>query len=113
MNGRDRRRFERGLKQLEIEYTTERPWMAEIADLGEGGALIVTPSPLPVGTSLRYKLHLPDDPIAIEGEARVARIESAARGGGMAIEFKGLSQEDHERIRLVVAKWPHEPSPWV
>ncbi len=109
MNGRDRRRFERGLKQLEIEYTTERPWMAEIADLGEGGAFIVTPSPLPVGTSLRYKLHLPDDPIAIEGEARVARIEPAR---GMAIEFKGLSQEEHQRIRLLVALWACEPVPF-
>ena len=100
MQGRDRRRFVRVLKRLEIEYTADTPWVAEIADLGEGGAFIVTPNPFPVGTRLRYKFHLPDDPIQIEGEARVTRIEPTL---GMGIEFKGLSQEDLERIRFLVA----------
>ena len=98
----------RALKQVEIEYTTDAPWMAEISDLGEGGAFIVTPNPFPVGTRLRYKFRLPGDLIAIEGAARVTRTEPAL---GMAFEFEGLSNEDHERIRLVVAAWAYEPSP--
>ena len=109
VQGRQRRRFVRVSKRLEIEYTADTPWMAEIADLGEGGAFIVTPNPFPVGTRLRYKFHLPDAPIPIEGEAMVARIEPTV---GMAIEFKGLSQEEHQRIRLLVALWACEPVPF-
>ena len=110
MQGRDRRRFVRVLKRLKIECTAETPWMAEIADLGEGGAFIVTPNPFPVGTRLQYKFLLPDDdPLQIEGEAEVVRIEPKL---GMAVEFKGLTQEESERIRLVVAATAHEPSLW-
>lgn len=107
VQARTRRRFVRALKRLEIEYTTDAPCMAEIADLGEGGAFVVTPNPFPLGTRLRYKFHLPDDPIAIEGEAKVTRIEPTL---GMALEFEGLSREDQVRIRLVVAAWTYDPT---
>ena len=80
-----------------------------MADLGEGGAFIVTPNPLPVGTRLRYKFHLRADPMQIEGEASVVRIEPTL---GMAIEFKGLSQKELERIKLLVAVRDRSPLPF-
>lgn len=96
MHSRDRRRFARVSKRLPVEYTIARPQIAEIADLGEGGAFMVTANPLPMGTRLTYKFRLPGDPIEIEGEAEVTRVEPKL---GMAIEFKNLGQEDRERIR--------------
>ena len=85
---------------VEIDYTPEIPVTAQIADLGEGGALVVTPNPLPAGTGLRYKFSLPNDPNPIEGQARVVREEQTL---AMAVEFQGLSQEDQERIKFFVA----------
>ena len=73
---------------------------AQITDLGEGGALVVTRNPLPAGTGLQYKFYLADDPKPFEGEARVVREEQTL---GMAVEFQGLSEEDRERIKLFVA----------
>ncbi len=100
MGNRDRRRFIRIPKQLEMEYTSDATFAAQIADLGEGGAFLATPNLLPAGTGLQYKFYLPDDPKPIEGEARVAREEPTV---GMAVEFQGLPQEDHERIKMFVA----------
>ena len=100
MDHEDRRRFIRIPKRVEFAYTTELTLIAEIADLGEAGAFVVTPDPLPAGTGLQYKFYLPDDLKPIEGQARVVRQEQTV---GMAVEFQGLSQEDHERIRRLVA----------
>ncbi len=87
------------VQPVEIEYTPEIRVKPQIADLGSGGAFIVTPDPLPAGTGLQYKFYLPHDPKPIKGQGRVVREEQTV---GMAVEFEGLSQEDHERIKMFV-----------
>ncbi len=104
MSNRDRRRFVRQrvpvTHPVEIKYALEVPVTAQLADLGEAGAFVITPNPLSSGTGLQYKFSLPNDPKPIEGQARAVWEEPRV---GMGIEFQGLSQEDHERIKFFVA----------
>ena len=104
VSNRDRRRSVRQrvpvTRPVDIEYILQIPVTAQIADLGAGGTFIVTPNPLPAGTGLQYKLYLADDPKPIEDQARVVREEQTV---GMAVEFQGLSEEEHERLKLFVA----------
>ncbi len=95
----DRRQFARVQRQIEIEYTAEIPTTTRTADLGAGGAFILTPDPLPVGAQLRFKFLLGEKPKPIEGTARVAWAE---RTLGMAVEFLDLTPGDQERIRAYV-----------
>ena len=103
-SGTERRRFVRQrvpvAQPVEVEYRAAIPVTGQIADLGEGGAFIVTRNPSPEGTGLHYKFYLPDDRRPIEGEGRVVREEQTV---GMAVEFQGLTQEDNERIKMFVA----------
>ena len=88
------------VQRVTFKYTYDTPVTALVADLGEGGAFILTPNPVPAGTELQYKLSLPDDPQSIEGQARVVREEEEL---GMAVEFQNLNQEDQDRIKFFVA----------
>ena len=112
MSSRVRREFVRQrapvTQPVEIEYTPEIPVTAQIADLGEGGAFVVIPNPLPAGTGLQYKFSLPNDPKPIEGQARVVWEKQTV---GMGVEFQSLSQEDHERIGYFVASKAFKSSP--
>lgn len=104
MTDRDQRRHVRQrvpvVHRAKFEYTYETPRSDLVADLSEGGAFVVTRDPVPVGTELQYKLHLPNQAQSIEGQARVVRQEP---GLGMAVGFVDLSQEDDERIKHFVA----------
>ncbi len=95
----DRRQFVRVDRQIEIEYSAEIPVTSQTADLGAGGAFILTPDPLPVGANVNFKFYLGDKPRLIEGTARVAWAEPTL---GMAVEFLDLIPEDRERIRAYV-----------
>lgn len=96
-----RRRFVRIPIRIEVEYRDESfAFSGQISDLGEGGAFLDTPNPLPVGTDLKCKFYLPDDPKPIEGKARVVWQQLAV---GMGVEFEGLSREDRKRIKFFVA----------
>lgn len=99
MSTEDRRQFARVQRQIEIEYSAELPVTTQTADLGAGGAFILTPEPLPVGANLQFRFYLGEKRRLIEGTARVAWAE---RTLGMAVEFLDLTLEDRERIRAYV-----------
>ncbi len=104
MTNGERRRFVRQrvpvVQRVNFKYRYDTPVTALVADLGEGGAFILTPNPVPAGTELKYKLSLPDDPQPIKGRARVVREEGEL---GIAVEFQNLNQEDQDRIKFFVA----------
>lgn len=101
MTEEDRQRFVRVPIRLECEYWSDPPPIkAVVSDLGEGGAFIDTPNPLPQKEIVFFRLHLPDEQTAVEGRAEVIWRQPTV---GMGIEFRPLADEDRERIKFLIA----------
>lgn len=97
----EHRGFVRVEKRLVLEYRANgAPFRALVTDLGEGGAFVDTPGPLPPGTDLTFTLDLDDAMEPITGRARVAWRQETV---GMGIEFLDLSDDDRQRLRFFVA----------
>lgn len=98
---KDSREYVRVGAILEIEITHQGATaQTRVEDLGEGGAFVDTPVPLPEGTEIDFKLELPGEETPVVGQAVVRWQQPTV---GMGIEFKHLSDADRERIRFVVA----------
>jgi hypothetical protein len=70
------------------------------ANIGVGGAYLLTKSPEPIGTSLSISLTVPDllHPLLLDAEVRWSASESAAQGpgvpgAGMGVKFAPLEVE--------------------
>ena len=75
-------------------------------DVSETGVFVNTHRPLPVGTSVRLLLALPEakDPLPIQGV--VSRVVAPQGEGapGMGIAFTDVSEEERARLHDVVAR---------
>ena len=103
--GSDRRRWERLLVDLEVDYGNEENYLfAYIRDISATGIFVRTNSPEPPGTrlNLRFTEHDGDDSFEIEGE--VIWINPFRPGHsdnlhpGMGIRFIDLTDDYRERL---------------
>ncbi len=62
------------------------------ANIGVGGAFLLTEAPEEVGTILEISLHVPDHQgeLLVEAEVRWLRSADADAGGGMGVKFSPL-----------------------
>ena len=107
--GRERRKAQRILINLEVDYTCEDTFLfAYITDLSALGIFIRTTSPEPAGTHLNMRFTLPGEEDALEAEGEVIWINSFRPGDlsnlnpGMGVRFIDLERQQKRRIRRLV-----------
>lgn len=106
--GADRRKFPRAPTDFEAEVhhavdnESVGPFPpSRVISISEGGAFVLTPSPLEEGAVFTLALSVPGVDEAIRAKCRVVY----TRGGrepGMGVVFQDLSDTDRSRIRLYV-----------
>ncbi len=108
-SGRDRRRFERVLVDLEVDYSCEDTFLfAYIRDISAMGIFVRTLSPEPPGTRLNLRFSPPGQAEPLELEGVVIWINPYRPGDrenlnpGMGIQFQDLSPEQRERLTELV-----------
>jgi type IV pilus assembly protein PilZ len=105
--GVDRRRFERVLVDLEVDYSHQDTYLfAYIRDISATGLFVRTNEPEPPGTRMNVRFTPPDEdpsgPLELEAEViwvnkfRPERSDSIHPG--MGIRFVDLSGDDRERL---------------
>jgi Tfp pilus assembly protein PilZ len=67
-------------------------------NISPSGIFIDTRDPLPIGTDLNIRFHIPDLDVQIQAEGRVIRIQPP----GMAIRFTGDALMDVEVLQRLV-----------
>jgi hypothetical protein len=86
-------------EEMKVEYPTIAP---RVRNLSLTGAFIEDKRPLSKGRVLPVKLWvLPNEAITVN--AMVRRVED---GEGMGVEFLGMSDADHTRLRRSVGEVP-------
>jgi type IV pilus assembly protein PilZ len=109
LGGRDRRRFERVLVDLEVDYRCEDTFLfAYITDISAMGIFVQTRSPEPPGTRLNLRFTVPSLQRAFELEGEVIWINAYRPGDrdnlnpGMGIRFVDLQVADREKLTELV-----------
>ena len=104
----DRRRFERSLVTVRIDYATVDEMFSEFTrDINEGGLFIETEKLVPPGTEVSMQFHLPGSDEVLETLGRVVRVSngtsaSSGMSSGMGVEFDELTSEDRTKIDRIV-----------
>lgn len=113
-----KRKFERLENELPVAYRSVDGFITDwVTNLSKGGLFINSRTPLPVGTSVRLIIQLPDTPFPFELTGRVVRVSEfdnpANEPPGMGVEFVDIDDEKRERIERFVeklrAKLPSDP----
>jgi type IV pilus assembly protein PilZ len=107
--GSDRRRGERILVDLKVEFQTDDMYLYTfIADLSTMGMFILSGSPYPTGTRLRLRFELPGEgkPYEAEGEVRWVLQPKAGQKvtPGMGVAFTEVHPELVEKLSSLVKK---------
>lgn len=93
----ERRRHERHQVKLTVKFTSPKAFLQQYTrDLSKGGLFIQTDKPLPQGTEVALKLHLPLTKRELDVPGRVAHIRPVGSNGepaGIGIEFTDLTDE--------------------
>ena len=78
-----------------VTITGERHVLAVAANIGVGGAFLLTEMPEEVGCQLEISLHVPDraDEILVQAEVRWVKAGDAETGGGMGVKFAPFDVE--------------------
>jgi uncharacterized protein (TIGR02266 family) len=87
---------------------------AQLEDISEGGAFLVTERPLPVGTPLRLLLPTGDASEWLSLEAEVAwtrRTRQGATGPGMGLRFLGVDAEKQRTLEQLLLSRLSAPAP--
>lgn len=79
-------------------YITYVEGVGVIRDWSMGGVFVLDSEPLPVGTPIKFSLHLGTQDIALQGIVR----RSVAKEG-MGIQFTEMSPEARRRLRSHMA----------
>lgn len=104
--GADRREHERFDIELSVDWTSGENFLfSYITNISEMGIFIRSDDPAPVGTELRLRFGLEDEPLELDG--LVVWINPVRPGGdnlnpGMGVRFVGLTPEQRERVVDVV-----------
>src|SRR5262249_49835684 len=93
--------------ELPVAYKTVDGFITDWAiNISRGGIFINTPNPLPVGTTVRLIISLPDTSFPFDLVGRVTRINEVENPRqqvpGMGIEFIGIEDEKRNRIQRLV-----------
>ncbi len=104
-SGRDRRRFDRVLVDLEVDYRSEETFLfAYITDISAMGIFIRTNFPEPSGTRLNLRFTTPTHARSLELEGIVIWVNPYRPGDpgnlnpGMGVKFLDLAMEQRERL---------------
>jgi hypothetical protein len=88
---------------VNAEFAARGSTRVFVSDLSETGVFVHTPEPLPIGTRVELRFTvLIDDPVVLEGEGAVVRVQQAPPG--MGVRFDRLSPEVVLRIHDVVRR---------
>ena len=103
--GIDRRREERVETTVRAEFQEE--YWAYTKNLSNGGAFILTSSPLDLGEEILLKLHLPDGGAEIGVDCKVVWTNQYGRETqdlrrGMGVKFLNLQREAQKRIETYI-----------
>ena len=105
----ERRGTVRAVARIEVfdEKThVERVPLFVSGNVSAGGIFLITQEPYQIGTKLRIKFNLPDDPQPIETEGEVVwqrgERENSDRQPGMGVQFMKIAESDRGRIRRFV-----------
>jgi type IV pilus assembly protein PilZ len=106
--GRERRRWERVLVDIEVDYRSEDTFLfAYITDISQMGIFVRTTTPEAPGTRLNLRFNVPGGGV-LECEGEVIWINPYRPGDreninpGMGIQFVDLSQEQRRMLREIV-----------
>ena len=116
--GVDRRRFERVLVDLEVDYKCEDTFLfAYITDISAMGIFVQTNSPEPAGTRLNLRFTPPGMGEALELEGEVIWVNPYRPGDrenlnpGMGIKFVDLTPELRQRLTEFVKTFAYLDEP--
>lgn len=111
--GIERRKFERVLVDLEVDYSHEDTYLfAYIRDISATGLFVRTNSPEEPGTRLNVRFTPPDSqPLELEAEViwvnRFRPGRSDSIHPGMGIRFVDLTPDDRERLVELVRRFAY------
>lgn len=116
-NDRNKRRADRLHHELLVAYRTVDGFITDWAvNISKGGIFINTDTPLPVGTTVRLIVSLPDAAFPFDLTGKVARVSEYGDGNdvpGMGIEFVDVDEDKRNRLERFVEKLkkalPSEP----
>lgn len=79
--------------------TTGGRTVSRVRDVSVGGVFVCTPSPPPVGTTVKLLFALPEGEVRVEGIVRYAATKK-----GMGVEFVRMSTGDSARFRELLRR---------
>jgi uncharacterized protein (TIGR02266 family) len=105
----NKRRADRLHHELLVAYRTVDGFITDWAvNVSKGGMFINTRNPLPVGTTVRLIISLPDAAFPFDITGRVTRVSEfdnpANEVPGMGIEFIDVDDEKRQRIERFVTR---------
>ena len=107
------RRADRLEHELPVAYRTVDGFITDWAtNLSRGGMFINSRTPLPLGTTVRIILQLPDAAVPFELRGRVIRVQEfdnpTNQIPGMGVEFVDVTDELRDRIERFVEQLRRE-----
>ena len=110
-----KRRSERLEHELLVAYRTVDGFITDWAtNISKGGVFINSRAPLPVGTTVRLIVSLPDTAFPFDLTGKVTRVVDHATAGseapGMGLEFMDVDEDKRARIERFVDKLRDELS---
>jgi uncharacterized protein (TIGR02266 family) len=110
---RNKRRDDRLQHELLVAYRTVDGFITDWAvNISKGGLFINTRTPLPVGTTVRLIVSLPDTQFPFDLTGRVTRVSefdnSANDVPGMGVEFLNVDEDKRVRIERFVDRLRRE-----
>lgn len=122
-HGIERRRYPRAGVDIRVERPAAKSSPAErLRDLSLGGALLLTSNPLPAGSPLELRFHLPEDPTdeksprrPLAVQAEVVHSRKLDERTAMAVRFTGLSLAEQVLLGSYVSahRWQDDPEAWL
>lgn len=105
----NKRRSERLQHELLVAYRTVDGFITDWAvNISKGGLFINSRNPLPVGTTVRLIISLPDTPFPFDLTGRVTRVSEYDNPmnevPGMGVEFVDIDEDKRARIERFVEK---------
>lgn len=97
----ERRRFQRISLRTQVAYQVgDRKFTGQSSNLSQTGILFEGNGALKPGIALQFSFRLPEQPLPIEAEGVVVRVDDKGRVG---VRFTQLRTEDRQRIRELVS----------
>ncbi len=116
--GGERRRWERVLVDLEVDYSHEDTYVfAYIRDISATGLFVRTHVPEPAGTRLNVRFTPTDSERPLELEGEVIWVNAYRPGNpeslhpGMGIRFIDIQADDRERLITFVKRFAYLDGP--